>query len=60
MTGVTQVSGAVVTGVSNVAQKTMESAGNIVAATGLVKKEAGKQVRVRTKMKKNLFFPAFH
>ncbi|XP_067830224.1 alpha-synuclein-like isoform X2 [Heptranchias perlo] len=33
------VGGAVVTGMSTVAQKTVEGAGNIAAATGLVKKE---------------------
>jgi len=34
-----------VTGVTAVAQKTVEGAGNIVAATGLVKKDPAKQVR---------------
>lgn len=33
-----------VTGVTAVAQKTVEGAGNIVAATGLVKKDPAKQV----------------
>ncbi len=37
--------GAVVTGVTAVAQKTVEGAGSIVAATGLVKKDTAKQVR---------------
>lgn len=45
MSGVSQVGGAVVTGVTAVAQKTVESAGTIVAATGLVKKDPAKQVR---------------
>lgn len=45
MSGVSQVSGAMVTGVTAVAQKTVEGAGNIVAATGLVKKDPAKQVR---------------
>lgn len=45
MSGVSQVGGAVVTGVTAVAQKTVESAGNIAAATGLVKKDPAKQVR---------------
>lgn len=45
MSGVSQVSGAVVTGVTAVAHKTVEGAGNIVAATGLVKKDQAKQVR---------------
>lgn len=45
MSGVSQVGGAVVTSVTAVAQKTVESAGNIVAATGLVKKDPAKQVR---------------
>ncbi|KAL4623108.1 alpha-synuclein isoform X2 [Arapaima gigas] len=40
---VSQVGGAVVTGVTAVAHKTVEGAGNIAAATGLVKKDAGKQ-----------------
>lgn len=55
------MSGVVVSGVTTVAQKTVEGAGNIVAATGLVKKEPGKQVRVRRKRKKNLrsLFNAF-
>lgn len=52
MSGMSQVSEAVVSGVTSVAQKTVEGAGNIVAATGLVKKEPGKQVRVRRKRKK--------
>lgn len=34
-----------VTGVTAVAQKTVEGAGNIAAATGLVKKDPAKQVR---------------
>lgn len=37
--------GAVVTGVTAVAQKTVEGAGNIAAATGLVKKDPAKHVR---------------
>lgn len=45
VSGVSQVGGAVVTGVTAVAQKTVESAGTIVAATGLVKKDPAKQVR---------------
>lgn len=44
-THVSQVGGAVVTGVTAVAHKTVEGAGNIAAATGLVKKEVDKQVR---------------
>lgn len=36
-----------VTGVTAVAQKTVEGAGNIAAATGLVKKDPAKQVRKR-------------
>ena len=36
---VTNVGGAVVTGVTAVAQKTVEGAGNIAAATGFVKKD---------------------
>uniref|UniRef100_A0A8C5LZN2 Gamma-synuclein n=1 Tax=Leptobrachium leishanense TaxID=445787 RepID=A0A8C5LZN2_9ANUR len=36
---VSQVGGAVVTGVTAVAHKTVEGAGNIAAATGLVKKD---------------------
>lgn len=61
VTGMSQMSGAVVTGVTSVAQKTVESAGSIAAATGLVKKEPGKQVRVRRTTKKNLgsLFNAF-
>uniref|UniRef100_A0A3B5KCK8 Synuclein alpha n=2 Tax=Takifugu rubripes TaxID=31033 RepID=A0A3B5KCK8_TAKRU len=43
VSGVSQVGGAMVTGVTAVAQKTVESAGSIAAATGLVKKEPGKQ-----------------
>lgn len=39
------VGGAVVTGVTAVAQKTVEGAGNIAAASGLVKKEVAKEVR---------------
>ena len=54
VSGMSQMGGAVVTGVTTVAQKTVESAGSIVAATGLVKKEPGKQVRVRMRLKKNL------
>lgn len=34
-----------VTGVTTVAQMTVEGAGNIAAATGLVKKDPAKQVR---------------
>ena len=45
MSGVSQVGGAMVTGVTAVAHKTVEGAGNIVAATGLVKKDQTKQVR---------------
>lgn len=48
MSGMSQVGGAVVTGVTSVAQKTVEGAGSIAAATGLVKKEPGKQVRAWT------------
>ncbi|XP_015684023.1 alpha-synuclein-like, partial [Protobothrops mucrosquamatus] len=41
---VSNVGGAVVTGVTAVAQKTVEGAGNIAAATGFVKKDqSGKQ-----------------
>lgn len=40
--------GAVVTGVTAVAQKTVEGAGTIAAATGLVKKDPAKQVRKKT------------
>lgn len=47
-TGVSQVSGAMVTGVTTVAQKTVEGAGNIVAATGLVKKDTPKPVSKKT------------
>ncbi|XP_045248585.2 alpha-synuclein isoform X3 [Macaca fascicularis] len=36
---VTNVGGAVVTGVTAVAQKTVEGAGNIAAATGFIKKD---------------------
>lgn len=45
VSGVSQVGEAVVTGVTAVAQKTVGGASNIVAATGLVKKEPAKQVR---------------
>ena len=45
VSGVSQVGGAVVTGVTAVAHKTVEGAGNIAAATGLVKKDPAKQVR---------------
>lgn len=45
MSGVSQVGGAVVSGVTTVAQKTVVGAGNIAAATGLVKKDPAKQVR---------------
>lgn len=44
VSGVSQVGGAVVTGASSVCQKTVEGAGNIVAATGLVKKDVPKPV----------------
>lgn len=44
VSGVSQVSGAMVTGVTTVAQKTVDGAGNIVAATGLVKKDKPKPV----------------
>lgn len=37
-----------VTGVTAVAQKTVEGAGTIAAATGLVKKDPAKQVRKKT------------
>ncbi|XP_031715821.1 alpha-synuclein-like [Anarrhichthys ocellatus] len=43
VSGVSQVGGAMVTGVTAVAHKTVEGAGNIVVATGLVKKDPGKQ-----------------
>lgn len=45
MSGVSQVGGAMVTGVTAVAHKTVEGAGNMVVATGLVKKDPAKQVR---------------
>lgn len=48
MSGVSQVGGAMVTGVTAVAQKTVEGAGNIAAATGLVKKDPAKQVRKKS------------
>lgn len=61
VSGVSQVGGAVVTGVTAVAQKTVESAGSIAAATGLVKKEAGKQVRASGwKRNKNFMSPGGH
>lgn len=47
VSSVSQMGEAVATGVAAVAQKTAEGAGSIAAATGLVKKEAGKQVRWR-------------
>ncbi|KAK9532480.1 hypothetical protein VZT92_009861 [Zoarces viviparus] len=43
VSGVSQVGGAMVSGVSAVAHKTVEGAGNIVVATGLVKKDPAKQ-----------------
>lgn len=55
MSGVSQVGGAVVTGVTAVAQKTVEGAGSIAAATGLVKKEPGKQVRVSGRKREKNF-----
>lgn len=45
-----------VTGVSNVAHKTVEGATNIVAATGLVKKDPAKQVRQILKLKLKISF----
>uniref|UniRef100_A0A4W4DP45 Alpha-synuclein n=1 Tax=Electrophorus electricus TaxID=8005 RepID=A0A4W4DP45_ELEEL len=39
VSGVSQVGGAMVTGVTTVAQRTVEGAGNIAAATGLVKRD---------------------
>ncbi|TNN83253.1 Alpha-synuclein [Liparis tanakae] len=42
VSGVSQVGGAMVTGVTAVAHKTVEGAGNIVVATGLVKKDPAK------------------
>lgn len=50
MSGVSHVGGAMVTGVTAVAQKTVEGAGNIAAATGLVKRDPAKQVRKRLLM----------
>lgn len=44
VSGVSHVGGAMVTGVTAVAHKTVEGAGNIAAATGLVKKDPTKQV----------------
>ena len=44
VSGVSHVGGAMVDGVTAVAQKTVEGAGNIVAATGLVKKDTPKPV----------------
>ena len=44
VSGVSHVGGAMVTGVTAVASKTVESAGSIVAATGLGKKDPAKQV----------------
>uniref|UniRef100_A0A8K9XKQ9 Alpha-synuclein n=1 Tax=Oncorhynchus mykiss TaxID=8022 RepID=A0A8K9XKQ9_ONCMY len=46
VSGVSQVGGAMVTGVTAVCNKTVEGAGNIAAATGLVKKDPAKQVRM--------------
>lgn len=43
VSGVSHVGGAMVTGVTAVAHKTVEGAGNIAAATGLVKKDPAKQ-----------------
>ncbi|XP_024237132.1 alpha-synuclein-like isoform X1 [Oncorhynchus tshawytscha] len=43
VSGVSQVGGAMVTGVTAVAHRTVEGAGNIAAATGLVKKDTAKQ-----------------
>ncbi|XP_055731138.1 alpha-synuclein-like isoform X1 [Salvelinus fontinalis] len=43
VSGVSQVGGAMVTGVTAVAHRTVEGAGNIAAATGLVKKDSAKQ-----------------
>uniref|UniRef100_A0A3Q2NV23 Uncharacterized protein n=1 Tax=Fundulus heteroclitus TaxID=8078 RepID=A0A3Q2NV23_FUNHE len=43
VSGVSHMGGAVVTGVTAVAQKTVEGAGTIAAATGLVKKDPAKQ-----------------
>lgn len=45
MTGMTQVGGVMVTGVTTVAQKTMEGANNIATVTGLVRKDPANQVR---------------
>ncbi|KAM3599445.1 uncharacterized protein V6R79_005698 [Siganus canaliculatus] len=42
VTGMSQVGEAVVSGVTTVAHKTVQGAGNIVGATGLVKKEPAK------------------
>ena len=53
MTGVSNVGGAVVSGVTNVAHKTVEGAGNIVAATGLVKRDPAKNVSKRIQYTQN-------
>lgn len=53
---VSNVGGAVVTGVTAVAQKTVEGAGNIAAATGFGKKDqSGKQVCVVVDISKDGF-----
>lgn len=44
VSGVSHVGGAMVTGVTAVAHKTVEGAGNIAAATGLVKKDRSKRL----------------
>uniref|UniRef100_A0AAY5F2D3 Alpha-synuclein n=1 Tax=Electrophorus electricus TaxID=8005 RepID=A0AAY5F2D3_ELEEL len=49
VSGVSQVGGAMVTGVTTVAQRTVEGAGNIAAATGLVKRDMPKTVRIALK-----------